>query len=409
MSNLIFYALIVIFTIEFIWGRFLSYLNKSYLDKPIPDILLGIYDQQKYNKQQEYSKTNYKFSFISSSFNYILIMTMLLLGGFRILYDITITISSGLIFQTIFYIGVLSFVSTVLNLPFSIYDTFVIEEKFGFNKTSVKTFILDLIKSFILMIVLGGGLLVLVTYFYISFPEYYWLYAWVALTVFSVLLSMFYTSVILPLFNKQTPLEDGELKTSIEDFAKKVDFKLDNIYVMDGSKRSTKANAFFSGLGHRKRIVLYDTLINELKTKEIVAVLAHEIGHYKHKHTFYSIVNSIIQSGIMLFILSLCIDSPLLSEALNIPEPTFYVGLIMFGILYSPISGVTQMLSMILSRKNEYQADAFAHKHGFKNALISALKKLSSNSLSNLTPHPWYVFFNYSHPSLEQRVRRLIK
>jgi len=235
----------------------------------------------------------------------------------------------------------------------------------------------------------------------------FWIYAWLVVAVFSIFMSMFYSNLIVPLFNKQTPLKEGELRSSIEDFAQKVGFKLDNIFVIDGSKRSAKANAYFTGLGPKKRIVLYDTLINDMETDELVAVLAHEIGHYKKNHIIQGLIISLIQTGIVLFIFSLLIDSPLLSKALGVEEPNFHIGLIAFGILYSPVSFVLGIFMNMLSRKNEYQADAFAAKNYRPEALASALKKLSVKNLSNLTPHPKYVFFNYSHPPLLERLNHL--
>ena len=229
------------------------------------------------------------------------------------------------------------------------------------------------------------------------------------MTIISLFMTMFYSNIIVPLFNKQTPLEDGELKIAIHNFANKAGFQLKNIFVIDGSKRSTKANAYFTGIGPKKRIVLYDTLINDLSTDEIVAVLAHEIGHYKKKHIITSLILGILQTGFLLFIFSLFVSSPTLSQALGVDEPKFHIGLIAFGILYSPLSTITGILMNMLSRKNEYEADAFANSFGLGEHLISGLKKLTKNNLSNLTPHPAYVFFHYSHPTLLQRIKHILK
>lgn len=247
----------------------------------------------------------------------------------------------------------------------------------------------------------------LVIWLYSIAGNFFWLYAWMVISGFTIFMTMFYTSLILPLFNKQTPLEEGELRNAIESFSVKAGFKLDNVFVMDGSKRSTKANAFFSGLGSRKRIVLYDTLIKDLKTEEIVAVLAHEIGHYKLKHTLWGTITGVIQMGIILFVFGLVVGSPLLSQALGVNEPNFHIGLLAFGILYSPVSFIAGIFMTILSRKNEYAADAYANGFGLGEALISGLKTISSNALSNLTPHSLYVFFHYSHPPLLQRIRAI--
>jgi STE24 endopeptidase len=297
--------------------------------------------------------------------------------------------------------------SDILTTPFSYYSTFVIEEKYGFNKTTLKTFALDKIKGWFMLIIVGGALLSLIIWFYQWAGSSFWLYAWAVIAVFSVVMNMFYAKLIVPLFNKQTPLEDGSLRQKIEAYASKVGFKLDNIFVIDGSKRSTKANAYFSGFGREKRITLYDTLINDLEEEEIVAVLAHEVGHYKKNHIIINLVTSIALTGLTLWLLSLCIGSPLLSQALGVATPSFHIGLIAFGILYSPISEITSLLMNFISRAFEYQADNFAKETYAGAPLISGLKTLSKNSLSNLTPHPAYVFMHYSHPTLLQRFRNI--
>ncbi len=403
----VFNLIVFIILFEFVWERFLLYLNTTKWSEVIPDELKGIYDADKYARQQQYSKVNYRFGWLTSAYSIVLVMAMLLFNGFAWLDTWVLSITDTNIWRAILFLGALGLGSTVLNIPFSIYSTFVIEEKFEFNKTTPKIFVLDLLKSLLLGAVLGGGLLALIVWFYELAGANFWLYGWGLMTIFMLFMTMFYTSVLLPLFNKQTPLEEGELKTAIEDFCQRVNFKLDNVYIMDGSKRSTKANAFFSGLGAKKRIVLYDTLVNDLEVDEIVGVLAHEIGHYKKKHTLWGMISGIAQTGIMLYIFSLFVDSPLLSQALGVKEPSFHIGIIAFGILYSPISGISGLFSTILSRKNEYQADAFAAKYHNASSLISALKIISTNALSNLTPHPWYVFFHYSHPALLQRIKAL--
>ncbi len=375
----------------------------------IPKLLEGIFDKDEYLKSQEYKKTNYRFSIWSSLFSMVLILGFFFLDGFAYL-DIWIrSLTDNSIAVSLLFIGVLLFANNIITTPFSYYHTFVIEEKFGFNKSTKKTFWLDKIKGLLLMLLLGGGILFIVIWFYEKTAHNFWVYTWGIMTVFSIFISLFYSTLIVPIFNKQTPLEDGELKNSIQEFAKKVGFKLHNIFVIDGSKRSTKANAYFAGFGPKKRIVLYDTLINDLTTDEIVGVLAHEIGHYKRKHTIYNLVLSILTTGITLFILSLLINSPLLADALGVTIPSFHIGIIAFGILYSPISEIIGLFMNRLSRKFEYQADDYAKYNYTAQSLVSALKKLSKNSLSNLTPHPWYVFMHYSHPSLLQRVSNLVK
>jgi STE24 endopeptidase len=292
----------------------------------------------------------------------------------------------------------------MLGTPFSVYATFVIEEKFGFNKTTVKTFILDKIKGWLLAIILGGGLLTLVVWIYGATGEWFWLIAWGLISFFTIFMSMFYSNIIVPLFNKQTPLEAGELRDAIETFAKKTGFNLRNIYVIDGSKRSTKANAYFTGLGKKKRIVLYDTLMKDHSVDELVAVLAHEIGHYKKKHTLIGTIVSILQTGLMLLILSRFLGSPHLSGALGASQPSFHLSVVAFGILYTPLSIIIGLALNAFSRKHEFEADRFATVNFSGESLSSALIRLSVKNLSNLRPHPAYVFFYYSHPPLLKRL-----
>jgi STE24 endopeptidase len=304
---------------------------------------------------------------------------------------------------------IIIFVCDYITTPFSYYSTFVIEEKFGFNKTTKKTFILDKIKGWLMMAIVGGGILALIIWFYQFTGVYFWLYAWGLVAVFSLFMNMFYSKLIVPLFNKQTPLEAGSLRDKIASYAETVGFKLDKIFVIDGSKRSTKANAYFSGFGSEKRVTLYDTLINDLEEDEIVAVLAHEVGHYKKKHILFNLFASILLTGLTLYILSLFISNPMLSNALGVEIPSFHIGLIAFGLLYSPISEITGLIMNLFSRKSEYQADDYA-KNTFKaEPLVTSLKKLSKNSLSNLTPHKAYVFMHYSHPTLLERIVNLKK
>ena len=409
MYNTVFYLIIGIFLFDYLVELYLNYLNGKQRELPLPKELQGVYDDQKLKKAIEYDKTNVKFETLTGSFNTLLILLMFFAGGFALVDQWAGNYTENMIFKGLIFFGILGFASDIINTPFSIYHTFVIEERFGFNKTTPKTFILDKIKGWVLSAILGGLIMGLVIWFYYENMTYFWLYAWGLVTLFMIFFSMFYSNLIVPLFNKQTPLEEGELKEAINQFAEKQNFKLSNIYTIDGSKRSTKANAYFSGLGAKKRIVLYDTLINDLSTSEIVAVIAHEIGHYKHKHTYKSMVISVIQTGFTLYILSLLVSNPALSEALGVNQPSFHIGVIAFGILYSPISTIMGLGLNVLSRKFEYQADEFATVNSDSDSLISSLKKLSVNNLSNLNPHPWYVFFHYSHPTLLQRIRGMKK
>lgn len=407
MHNAVFLIIVVIIVCDFVLERILDHLNSKRMDPKLPAELKDVYDADQYRKQQEYKKVNDRFSMVTSSFNLVVILLMLFLEGFKLADSWARAITPHPVWMTLVFFGILALAFDLLSTPFSLYDTFVIEERFGFNKTTPRLYLTDKLKAWVLGAVVGGGLLALIVWFYAVTGGMFWVFAWILATLFSVFMSMFYSTLIVPLFNKQVPLPEGELRDAINDFSRKAGFRLDNIFVIDSSKRSTKSNAYFSGLGPKKRIVLFDTLINELTVKEIVAVLAHEIGHYKKKHMVVSMISGIIQSGITLFILSLLIANPSLSEALGSRQPSFHIGLIAFGILYSPISLVTGLIMNHFSRKHEYQADGFVKAHGLAPDLISALKKLSSKNLSNLTPHPAYVFFHYSHPTLLQRIRAI--
>lgn len=404
MHEILFWIIIGIIVFDFVFEKYLDYLNTTKWSDKIPDDVKGIYDEKKYKKQQAYQRENHKFGVLTSSFSFIITLSMFLFYGFALVDGWAWSFTENAILAALIFFGIMMFVSDIINTPFSIYDTFKIEEKYGFNKTSPKTFVLDKIKGWLIGGLIGGGLLALLILIYQKTQGMFWIYAWLVISAFSIFMAMFYSNLIVPLFNKQTPLEEGKLRTAINKFAEKVDFKLDNIFVIDGSKRSTKANAYFTGLGSKKRIVLYDTLINDLETEELIAVLAHEVGHNKKKHVTQGLVISLLQTGIVLFIFSLLIDNPNLSKALGVEQANFHIGLVAFGILYSPISFILGIFMNILSRKNEYQADEFAAKNHSPVALASALKKLSVTNLSNLTPHKSYVFFHYSHPTLLQRL-----
>ncbi len=407
MHEILFWVIIAILVIDFLFEKYLDYLNTTTMSETLPDAVKGIYDEEKYKKQQAYQRENNRFGMISGSVSFVATLLMFLLFGFAFVNNIAWGLTENAIVAALIFFGIIMVASELLGIPFEVYDTFKIEEKYGFNKTTPKTFILDKIKGGLVGAILGGGLLALIIFIYQKTQNMFWIYAWIVVAVFSIFMAMFYSNLIVPLFNNQTPLEEGELRNAIQKFATKVGFKLDNIFVIDGSKRSTKANAYFTGLGAKKRIVLYDTLIKDMEIDELVAVLAHEIGHYKKKHVIQGLLLSLIQTGVVLFIFSLLINSPQLSRALGVAEPNFHIGLVAFGVLYSPVSFVLGIFMNVLSRKNEYQADAFAAENYKPEALASALKKLSVKNLSNLTPHPQYVFFHYSHPTLLQRLAHL--
>ncbi len=405
--NILFYILIAFIVIDYAVDKIIDHLNAKHFDDKVPEELNDVYDEKEYLKSQAYKKENYKFSLYTSTFSIVVTLAFFLFKGFAWVDQIARNITDNEIFVTLIFFGIIMLANDFISTPFSYYHTFVIEEKYGFNKSTKKLFFTDKLKGWLLSILLGGGVLALIAWFYQKTGDYFWMYTWLFIAVFSIFMTLFYSSLIVPLFNKQTPLENGELRSKIEDFAKKVGFKLDNIFVIDGSKRSTKANAYFSGFGPKKRIVLYDTLIDDLDTNEIVGVLAHEVGHYKKKHVFINMLLSILLTGFTLYILSLLIGNSLLSQALSVEKPSFHIGLIAFGVLYSPISEITGIIMNYISRKFEYQADNFAKEFYDGGSLVSSLKKLSKNSLSNLTPHKASVFVHYSHPTLLQRVINL--
>ncbi|APY11786.1 peptidase M48 [Seonamhaeicola sp. S2-3] len=408
-ATTLFYTIIAIIIISFIVDKVLDALNAKHFNDALPPELQDVYDETEYKKSQSYKATKYKFGLLTSTFSIVLTLGFLLLDGFEFVDNIARNYSTNPIIIALIFFGIIMIASDILTTPFSYYSTFVIEEKFGFNKTTIKTFFLDKLKGWLMMVILGGGILALIIWFYQVTGKHFWLYAWGLITVFTVFMNMFYSKLIVPLFNKQTPLEAGDLRDKISAYAKTVGFKLDKIFVIDGSKRSTKANAYFSGFGSEKRVTLFDTLINDLEDEEIVAVLAHEVGHYKKKHIIFNLVASILLTGLTLYILSLFISNPLLSNALGVEKASFHVGLIAFMLLYSPISEITGLIMNIFSRKFEYQADDYAKNTYKGEPLITSLKKLSKNSLSNLTPHPAYVFMHYSHPTLLQRIKNLRK
>ena len=406
-ATTLFYIIIGMIILNFIIEKVLDALNAKHYNDPIPSELGDVYNAEAYKKSQDYKLTNYKFGLLTSAFSLLLTLSFLLLDGFEYLDNIARAFSDNSIIIALIFFGIIMLASDIITTPFSYYKNFVIEERFGFNKTTKKTFVLDKLKGLLMMVILGGSILALVVWFYELTGSMFWVYTWGIITVFSLFMNMFYAKLIVPLFNKQTPLEEGDLRNKISDYAKTVGFNLDKIFVIDGSKRSTKANAYFSGFGSEKRVTLYDTLVNDLEHDEIVAVLAHEVGHYKKKHIIYNLIASIVLTGIMLYVLSIFISNPLLSNALGVEIQSFHVGLIAFGLLYTPISELTGLWMNYLSRQFEYQADDYAKNTYKAEPLITALKKLSKNSLSNLTPHPAYVFMHYSHPTLLERVKNL--
>jgi STE24 endopeptidase len=400
----ILYIILAISTISYLFGELLDYINLKSQRTDIPDDIASFYDRTKYLKSLDYHKDLSRFGFLTSAFSFALSIAMLVSGGFGWLDSLLRPLFANQIVLALIFFGILAIVSDVLTIPFQLYSIFVIEERYGFNKTTLKTFFVDKLKGYMLGAVIGAPLLALLIYLIQVIGPSFWIWFALIASAFIFFMNMFYTSLILPLFNKLTPLPDGELKTAIEAFSAKVNFPLDNIFVIDGSKRSNKANAFFSGIGKKKKIVLYDTLIERHTTDELVAVLAHEVGHFKKKHIVWGFVFSIAQVFFTLFVLSLMIYNENLSLALGGATQAIHLNLIAFTTLFAPISGVTGLFMSMYSRKNEFEADAYARETYSGPALAEALKRLSVDSLSNLYPHPWYVFFHYSHPPLLKRL-----
>ena len=401
------YLIIGLVIFNYLFSAVLDFINGKNWRTEIPPVMKDFYHEDKYLKAKNYSKEKGKVSLISSTLSTLITLFFLVFDGYgwldnfiSLYYDIPF-LKSGIFFLVLFIL------SDFISIPFSCYNTFVIEEKYGFNKTTVKTFVLDKIKGYLLTLIIGGVLLFGAIYIVSLLENGFWVWLWLSLSVIMLLVNMFYADLIVPIFNKLTPLENGSLREKIESYTNKVGYSLKNIYIIDGSKRSSKANAFFSGLGPRKTIALYDTLVEKHTEEELVAVLAHEVGHYKKKHVFTSLFLTIFQLGLMCFLLETCLKFDEISQALGGKEMVFHLGLVAFGILYSPVGTILSILMNINSRKNEFEADHYAKTTYSGVALELALKKLSVDSLSNLYPHPFYTFIHYSHPPLLKRLSAL--
>ena len=415
-AQLWFFIIISLVIFNYLFSNLLDYINHRNWKDEIPNELKDFYNKEKYKKAKNYALSKNKISLFSSSLSFLLVISLIVFNGYGTIDQFVSSILSkffeshqiisNFIQSGVFFL-ILFILNSIISIPFSYYNTFVIEEKFGFNKTTKLTFFIDIIKSTLLSFFIGGILLFLALYLYENLNDGFWLWLWIGLSLLMILINMFYADLIVPIFNKLTPLDDGELRNKIEKYSKDVGYLLKNIYVIDGSKRSTKANAFFSGLGPRKTIALYDTLIEKHTENELVAVLAHEVGHFKKKHIFSGLIMSIIQIGIMSFFFELCLKLPEISIALGGLESSFHLGLVGFSIIFSPISILSGIIMNYNSRKNEFEADAYAKETFNGEDLSLALKKLSVDSLSNIYPHPLYVFFHYSHPPLIQRLRAL--
>ena len=402
-----FIAIIILVTIfaEFILILISDLLNLRMLQIELPDPFRGWYNPDRYRKSQEYLRVNTRFGWIISFFDLLVVLIFWFGKGFPLLDRWVQAYHQGPVITGMIFIGILAVIKVVLSLPFSIYSTFVIEERFGFNKTTWSTFVKDLVKGLFLAVIMGGPLLAGILAFFEYAGTGAWLYCWIAVALYMLAVQYIAPTWIMPLFNKFTLLEEGELKQAIFSYARSIDFSLDNVFVMDGSKRSEKTNAFFTGFGKHRRIVLFDTLIKQHKVSELVAVLAHEMGHYKKKHIQKTVIIGIVQMGVMFFLLSLFISYQGLFDAFYMDKKSIYAGLIFFGLLYSPVELFTGVLIQMLSRKNEYEADKFSvETTKDQSSMVNALKKLSVHNLSNLLPHPMYVFLNYSHPPVLKRI-----
>ena len=376
----------------------------------LPEGFEKVYNKNKYAKSQKYLKINSQFSLFSSSFSFLITMVIIHFGVFGFLDDFVRAKSSNPIYSGLIFFGILFIINDIINLPFSFFKNFVIEEKFGFNKMTISIFIKDKLKSYLLVFFIGGITMFSILSFFYYFETYGWLMVWIFLTIFSIIIQPIFIHFIAPMFNKFSPLDDGELKSAITKYSKKINFPISRIDVMDGSKRSNHSNAYFTGFGKSKRIALFDTLINNHSTEEIVSVVAHEAGHYKKKHIFFGMILSIIQTGLMLFLFNFIINEVALYKVFGVSEPSIYTGLVFFGLLFTPLNMILSLISLSISRKNEFEADQYAlDTTNNPQALISMLKGLASDNLSHLTPHPFTVFLQYTHPPIYERVKKIEK
>ncbi len=406
--NIYSYIILIALLLQFLLDNISDALNLKALKHEMPPALAGVYKPDEYQKSQEYTRSLTRFGFVTSSFGLLIILLFWFTGGFNFLDQIVRSWDFGPIANGLCYIGILMIAYELLTLPFSVYSNFVIEERFGFNRITPRVFIMDRLKGLALTILLGGSVLVAILALFEYAGNYAWLYCWVAVTIFNIVIQFVAPIWIMPIFNKFTPMEPGELKDAIQSYARSTGYEVRNISVMDGSKRSTKANAFFTGFGRTKRIALFDTLISKHTIQELIAVLAHEIGHYKKKHVLWGILISIAHTGLIFYILSVLLGSSGLYQAFYMNHISIYAGILFFGLLYTPAEMVLSIALNMFSRRNEYEADRYAvQTTGESESLVEALKKLHSDNLSNLTPHPFYVFLNYSHPTLLQRVQAI--
>ena len=406
MENLYYYIIIIAIIIEYLFSSISSILDIKNITPTIPSDFKKAYDQEKYILSQDYLKARTRFGLFSSTFSLILIMIVIHSDIFGLLDQFVRGQSDNYILQGLFFIGIIYFFQDIVSLPFSIYHTFVIEERFGFNKTTLNLFIIDKIKGYAIFIVLGSIIIIPILYFFHVYGDIGWLIAWTILTVFMIAVQPLFVHVIAPMFNKFTPLEEGELRSAIEKYTAKVNFPLARIDIMDGSKRSAHSNAYFTGFGKSRRIAIFDTLVEKHSTNEIVSVVAHEVGHYKLKHVLQGTILGIIETGIMLFAFNVMMNDISLFQVFGVSQLSVHAGIVFFSMLYAPVSMFTSIVTTAISRKNEYEADKYSYDTtNNKKALVSMLIGLSANNLSHLTPHPLKVFLSYSHPPVVDRIK----
>ena len=406
MENLYYYIIIFAIIIEYLLSSIGSILAIKNITPTIPSDFKKAYDQEKYILSQDYLKARTSFGLFSSSFSLILIMIVIHSDIFGLLDQFVRGQSDSYILQGLLFIGIIYFLQDIVSLPFSIYHTFVIEERFGFNKTTLNLFIIDKIKGYAIFIGLGSIVITPILYFFHVYGDIGWLIAWSILTAFMIAVQPLFVHVIAPMFNKFTPLEEGELRSAIEKYTAKVNFPLARIDIMDGSKRSAHSNAYFTGFGKSRRIAIFDTLVEKHSTNEIVSVVAHEVGHYKLKHVLQGTILGIIETGIMLFAFNLIMNDISLFQVFGVSQLSVHAGIVFFSMLYAPVSMFTSIVTTAISRKNEYEADKYSYDTtNNRQALVSMLIGLSANNLSHLTPHPLKVFLSYSHPPVVDRIK----
>lgn len=406
-QEMILSILISLILVNFLIDLILDRVNLRHSKRPFPDELSSLFSAEDREKSRAYLQERTNFSNLLSIISTAVFLVLIISGFFGYWDRLLQEFGFEGIWRSLVFIGSLGILSDLIQTPVQWYSVFVIEEKYGFNSSSQKTFFTDKIKGYALALIIGLPILYTLFFLIQNLDQGFWLPFWIVITIFMIFMQFFYTTLIVPLFNKLSPVSDEGLLQRIAELSKKVSFPITNVLMIDGSKRSRKANAFFSGFGKKKKVVLYDTLMEQLNSQEIEAVFAHEIGHYKKKHIYQGMIFSILQTGLTLYLFSLLLFSADLSNALGATEWVVHINLIAIGILISPLGSLLGYLGNLISRKNEYQADGFARQFGYGEDLISALQKLTVKNLSNPNPHPFYVAWNYSHPTLVQRIRSI--